>query len=107
MSQPYTFPATRNSRVRVVARDSGSVSEEAKVLQRVGIVERSVGARRGGERVYQVLRQRRSQIHRIPRSGMPEAEPRRVQEMSLRRERNQPATAPAAVGVVSHHRMTQ
>ena len=56
MSQPYTFPATRNSSVRAVARDSGSVSEEAKVLQRIGVGERTIGARRGGERVYQVVR---------------------------------------------------
>ena len=58
MSQPYTFPATRNSSVRAVARDSGSVSVEAKVLQRIGVGERVLGARDRDERLHQVLRQR-------------------------------------------------
>src|SRR5436190_27662 len=107
MSQPYTFPATRNSSVRAVARDSGSVSEEAKVLQWIDIDERIIGARDGGERLHQLGRQRRPHLDRGPRDGMPEAEPCRMQEMPFRRQRNQTSAAPSPVGVVPHHRMSE
>src|SRR5512133_848007 len=107
MSQPYTFPATRNSSVRAVARDSGTVSEEAVVLKRILIRWDVLGARDRGERLYQVLRQRRPQLHRRPGRGVAEAQPCCVEEMSFRREWNQPPPAAPAVGVVSDHWMPQ
>ena len=107
MSQPYTFPATRNSSVRAVARDSGSVSEEAKVLQWIDVDERMLGTRDGDERLHQLGRQRRPHLHRLTRRRMPEAEPRRVQEVPLRRQRNQTPAAASTVSVVTDHRMPQ
>jgi len=84
MSQPYTFPATRNSSVRAVARDSGRVSVEAKVLQRIEIGWEMPGARDRDERLYQVLRQWGPKLHRLPGCGVTETEPCCVQEMSFR-----------------------
>src|SRR5690349_18394997 len=107
MSQPYTFPATRNSSVRAVARGSRRVSVEAKVLQWISVLERTIGARDRSERLHQLRRQRRSHLYRLSRHGMPESEPRRMQEVPLRRQRDEATTAPSAVGVVSYHRVTE
>ena len=46
-----------------------------------------------------------AKLHRFPGHRMPEAQPRRMQEMSPRRERNQPPAAASAVGVVADDRM--
>ena len=107
MSQPYTFSATRNSSVRAVARDSGRVSVEAKVLQRIQIGWDVLGARDRDERSFQVLRQRGSQLHRLPGRGVTESEPCCVQEMSFRGKRNQSPPAAPTVGIVSDHWVPQ
>src|SRR5688572_7569699 len=107
MSQPYTFPAARNNSVRAVARDSGSVSEEAKVLQWIDVDERTLLTRDGGERLHQLGRQRRPHLYRRTRRRMPEAEPCRVQEVPFRRQRDQTAASSSTISVVTDHRMPQ
>jgi len=80
---------------------------DAKVLQQIQIGWDVLGARDRDERLYQVLRQRGPELHRLPGCGVTEPEPCCVQEMSFRGEWNQPPPAASTVGVVPDHWMPQ
>src|SRR3979411_113846 len=76
MSQPYTLPATRNRSVRAAANCSRIVvSEEAKILQRIGSGKRNVGPRGTRECRHQLGWHERPQLHRPPRAADTPAPP--------------------------------
>src|SRR4051812_27725491 len=105
MSHPYTRSATRKSSVRVSTRVSGIVNEEPKILQRICVGKVHIRPRCAHHRPHEVGWQRRAKLHHLTTRGMTEAQPRRMEEMPLPRQRDEPSSSPAAVGVVTHHRM--
>src|SRR5687768_11751639 len=99
---PYRrSPRRKSTRRRTGTSKVGAV--EAKVVERVGVLQRLAGHRI--ERLAEVSGKRRPQLDRLARFRVREDQPRGVQEMTLRREGYQPPTASAAVGIISQHGM--
>src|SRR5687767_7109469 len=104
MSQPYTCSASPNSSTRSEAF-SAIVSVEAKVFQRIRMVDQCARPFDRRQRLREIRRQRCPEIDLLVRLGVAEPEPRRVQEVSLRRQRHQATSSPSAVAVVADDRM--
>src|SRR5919107_87914 len=102
MSQPYVLVPTRKSSVRAAASVSRIVvCEEPKILQRIGVSKICVRPRGTRERTREVRWKRGPQLDLFPRDGMPEAQPRRVQEVAFRRQHHEPPSPTAPIRVVA------
>jgi len=75
--EPYKSRPTRKSSVGNVGA-SGICAVESKEVERVGIDERHVWSSGCNERAMQLVRQRRAQIHRLPRNRVTEDQPGRM-----------------------------
>src|SRR4051812_38810353 len=85
--------------------DSDLDSIKTELLQRIGGIGGDGTVGDADERDPKIFRQRRPNVDAFTGDRMLEAQPCRVQEMPLRRQSHQTASAAPPVSIVTHHRM--
>src|SRR5690606_36233754 len=104
-SIPYVLPARRNTTNWRTAVSVVEI-EEAKVVEWIRMRWQFIQFGNRGQRDPQVFRKRRTNIHELARNRVREDQPRGVEEVPLRRERNEPPPSASTVRVVAQHRVS-